>query len=600
MNASDLDEIDPSHCNRAIQIADRIWWVGHYLPGDPFQCHTYLVEHGDQSVLIDPGSKLTFSHSLRKIESVVPFSNIRYFLCHHQDPDITGCLSVIDELVSRNDAVIVSHWRAIALLKHYGLKLGFWCVEKNGWILDLGGRRLDFIFTPYLHFPGAYCTFDPATGVLFSSDLFGAFTDSWRLIAADESHFESIRPFHEHYMPAREILCHGLARLENYNIKTIAPQHGSIIPQPLVGYMFTQLKQIDCGLHLMVQTSSDVQRLSQLNQMLKQFLQIMVRHRDFAQIAQFLFDQATNVLGAHALEFYCWDTAGQIEHLTPENRYRGIRIEATGEFCQLAGIDSMQWKQRFSDRFPQMPCNLLCGHENDPRGRHTLVIPLFSQDSGKLHAMAVFILGAPMRIDAELAQILDQMRLALSVAVEREMRHRVLDSERQRFYEISIKDSLTGLHTRTFMLEAVQRMLDIHDREPKASVTLAVFDIDHFKAVNDTFGHNAGDVVLKRVAEVLLAKTRRGDIAVRMGGEEFAVFLGGSSAQAACGFAARIRQGVSGLRFDGPMDGLRVTLSCGIAQRGHRETLSELLERADKAMYESKQGGRDRVCIASV
>ena len=73
-------KIDTSNPDRAIQIADRIWWVGHILPDDPFQCHVYLIENGNQSVLIDPGSKLTFKNTLSKIEEVIPFSHIRYFI----------------------------------------------------------------------------------------------------------------------------------------------------------------------------------------------------------------------------------------------------------------------------------------------------------------------------------------------------------------------------------------------------------------------------------------------------------------------------------------------------------------------------------------
>ena len=91
-------EISPSE---PVEIAPRTWWVGYYHEGDPFQCHAYLIEQGDQSVLIDPGSRLTFRYTLAKIERIVPFSSIRWFVCQHQDPDITGALPVIDELASR-------------------------------------------------------------------------------------------------------------------------------------------------------------------------------------------------------------------------------------------------------------------------------------------------------------------------------------------------------------------------------------------------------------------------------------------------------------------------------------------------------------------
>jgi hypothetical protein len=90
------------------------------------------------------------------------------------------------------------------------------------------------VFTPYLHFPGAFTTFDELTGTLFSSDLFGGFTNDDELVAADMSYFEDIRPFHEHYMPSREILAHGMEDLETLPLELIAPQHGKIIPKPLI------------------------------------------------------------------------------------------------------------------------------------------------------------------------------------------------------------------------------------------------------------------------------------------------------------------------------------------------------------------------------
>lgn len=68
-------------------------------------------------MLIDSGSRLTFQHMLRKLESIIPFAFIRYFICH-QDPDITGTLPIIDEIVSRDDALLVTHWRARTLIRH--------------------------------------------------------------------------------------------------------------------------------------------------------------------------------------------------------------------------------------------------------------------------------------------------------------------------------------------------------------------------------------------------------------------------------------------------------------------------------------------------
>ena len=88
-----------------------------------------------------------------------------------------------------------------------------WLVEDNGWRLDLEDRSLDFLFTPYVHFPGAFCTFDPVSQVLFSSDLFGGFSDADRIFAESTDDFDDVRIFHEHYMPGREFLTHALEQL---------------------------------------------------------------------------------------------------------------------------------------------------------------------------------------------------------------------------------------------------------------------------------------------------------------------------------------------------------------------------------------------------
>ncbi len=78
----------------AIEIADRVWWVGSVRPDDTFQCHAYLIDADDNSVLIDPGSVLSIDETLRRAGEVVPLSSIRWVVCHHSDPDIAGGLSI--------------------------------------------------------------------------------------------------------------------------------------------------------------------------------------------------------------------------------------------------------------------------------------------------------------------------------------------------------------------------------------------------------------------------------------------------------------------------------------------------------------------------
>ena len=587
-----IEDIERADTRHAIPIADRVWWVGHRLPEDVFQCHVYLLEQGDQSVLFDPGSQLTFRQTLRKIEEVIPFSKIRYFVCHHQDPDITGALPLLDQLIDRDDAVLVTHWRAQMLIKHYSLRLPFWLVDQHEWKLQLPDRRLDFIFTPYAHFPGAICTFDPASGVLFSSDLFGGLTPEFALVAKDERYFEAMRPFHEHYMPSRDILDYALSAIERYPVRLIAPQHGSIIPEHLIRPMIDKLKTLDCGLYLIARGDTDIQRLLRINQALRDITNTMLIHRDFRDIASSLLAITQRVLPVMALEFYARLDHRSVLNLSAAARHGGQTIEPPAAVARILDLDQRQWNELNASG----GAGFMLSRDSDDTP--VLMLPLFSPDKRAVQAVAIVTLAETVTASDELRQIVEQISVPLQVAVEREVIYRKLDLERQRVYEQSIRDPLTGLFTRAHMREVVQRLCDIQDRGAGGPVAVLMMDIDHFKRVNDSFGHHQGDLVLRRIAEEILHAIRGSDIPVRLGGEEFAVFSLGDDQANVLGFAERLRLRIAALRFEAPLNGRSVTLSIGVAVRQPREALLDFIQRADSALYDAKNGGRDRVCLA--
>ena len=588
-----INDLEHADTNHAIQVADRIWWVGHRQENDIFQCHVYLLEQGDQSVLFDPGSQLTFRHTLRKVEEIIPFSSIRYFVCHHQDPDITGALPLIDQLISRDDALLVTHWRTQMLVKHYGLNLPFWLVDAHDWTLELQDRRLDFIFTPYAHFPGAICSFDPVSRVLFSSDLFGGLTPEFSLVAQDENYFEALRPFHEHYMPSRDILGYALRSIEKYPVRLIAPQHGSIIPEHLVTFMIEKLKTLECGLYLIARGNTDIQKLSQLNQTLRDITKTMLVYRDFRDIAGSLLDITQRFLPALSLEFYARLDGGRVLHLSPVSRYRGIEADPPPAVARILDLDHKQWREL--NAAGAVDTFILA---SDSSIGPSLTLPLFDPERGTAQAVAIIHLSAPASSTEELQQVVEQMSVPLQVAVEREVIYRQLDLERQRIYERSIRDPLTGLFTRIYMQEVVQRLCEIQDRNPGNPVAMLMIDIDHFKSINDTYGHNQGDVVLRQVAAALIEGVRSSDIPVRLGGEEFAVFAVGEAVAHITLFAERLRARIAALRFAEPMADRVVTVSIGAAVRQPHEALLDLIQRADMALYGAKNGGRNQVCAA--
>lgn len=587
-----IDDLTHADTDHAIRIADRVWWVGHRQDDDPFQCHVYLIEQGDQSVLLDPGSQLTFRHTLRKIEEIIPFSHIRYFVCHHPDPDITGSLPLIDQMISRNNAVLVTHWRNQMLIKHYGLsRLPFWLVEKHDWKLPLDDRCLEFIFTPYAHFPGAICTFDPHSQVLFSSDLFGGLTPEFSLVAQDERYFEAMRPFHEHYMPSRDILGYALRAIERHPIRLIAPQHGSIIPEHLIGFMIDRLKTLDCGLYLIAHGDTDIQRLSQINQTLCDITQIMLIHRDFRDIVRNLLEITQRLLPATSLEFYARLDGQRVLRLAPENRYSGIEAEPPPPVAEILDLDHKQWNQLNAVGATEF---MLVNNAGD---LPILMLPLFAPDQGTAQAVAIIHLAEPTASTADLRQVIEQMSVPLQVAVKREVIYRQLDLERQRLYQQSIRDPLTSLFTRGYM-EVVQRLCDMQDRSPGNRVALLMVDMDHFKTINDSYGHNQGDVVLRRMAAEILDTIRSSDIPVRMGGDELAIFVVGDAVAEVMVFAERLRARIAALRFPAPMKDQNVTVSIGVAIRQIQESLPDLIQRADMALYDAKNSGRNRVRLA--
>jgi diguanylate cyclase (GGDEF)-like protein len=161
-------------------------------------------------------------------------------------------------------------------------------------------------------------------------------------------------------------------------------------------------------------------------------------------------------------------------------------------------------------------------------------------------------------------------------------------------------DALTRIYNKGYLLEA----LDAEFKRAKALHTefsMVMFDLDHFKKVNDTYGHDAGDYVLKEFANVVRSKfLRPKDVFARYGGEEFVILLANTSAPAAADVAEKIRYAVETHPFNYEGKRLKVTTSLGVSElRSDVESALTLLKLADKALYAAKTGGRNKVVVAT-
>lgn len=163
-------------------------------------------------------------------------------------------------------------------------------------------------------------------------------------------------------------------------------------------------------------------------------------------------------------------------------------------------------------------------------------------------------------------------------------------------YELATTDPLTGVYNRRTFKELAEPNLS-RSRRSLQPVSLLMFDLDHFKRTNDTFGHLAGDDVLKAFSLLVRGCLRKEDILARYGGEEFVVLLPGTSRFAAAALAERIRQLVADQPLVAAGHPVRVTVSVGVASEGGDTlpSLESLLARADEALYKAKTEGRNRV-----
>jgi len=129
-------------------------------------------------------------------------------------------------------------------------------------------------------------------------------------------------------------------------------------------------------------------------------------------------------------------------------------------------------------------------------------------------------------------------------------------------------------------------------------LSMAVWDIDQFKQVNDTYGHKVGDKVLKAVAQLLEERMRETDFIARYGGEEFVMFLPGADETEALKLADVLRERIASIRFNNKQDAIKITISCGISSFSKKDTHESMFERADRALYAAKRNGRNQ-CLTS-
>lgn len=198
------------------------------------------------------------------------------------------------------------------------------------------------------------------------------------------------------------------------------------------------------------------------------------------------------------------------------------------------------------------------------------------------------LLGEIRRHSVELEQGVQQRTRSLREA------NSALSSANEQLRELVATDYLTGIANRRHFYQVAQRILQ-RLQEEAGTASLIMLDLDHFKAVNDTHGHEVGDLVLRRVVSPVYAGIRPMDLFGRIGGEEFLVLLPGATLEEALQVAERIREAIAQLEVGHDGGVVKVTASFGVVQWQPGTSLDQLISRVDKALYQAKAAGRNRV-----
>ena len=554
---ADPISFDGPFADHAIEVVPRIWWVGTVVPDDPFQTHAYLIEAGHRSVLVDPGSELTIDGTLAKIREVVDLEDISTIILHHSDPDCADAIHRLGDVLT-HEVRIVTEWRSELLLRHFVPRFPIDTIEDLGWSLDLEpGRQLQFVLTPYLHFPGAFVTHESSTNSLLTADLFGGFNNARRLWAIGPEDFEDLRAFHEHYMPSREILMAGLATIRSRfrHPAVVLPQHGYLIPGPLVDGMFDELFGLECGVMLMSRSNAHLARLVEAATAARRIEDLLRSDLELVELLRSIAETAASVLPITALAIERQEADGVFRRYDVDHP-DGVAIAGPSE------SDHRSWALPLSD---EPHCAVL-------------VTELSSSD---------------VEIPSEITHMFAMLFPEARQVVERLLDLHVVLEEGAAWRHTATHDPLTGLESRG--------TLDPHT-SPVEPTAVLMIDLDEFKQVNDTWGHQVGDEVLRRVATAIRTSLRPGDRAIRYGGEEMTVIapVGHRDDAEACvrELGERLRSAVAGLETDDLTPGRSITVSIGAALGSHPETIDDLVAHADDALYLAKGNGRNRVELA--
>jgi len=529
-----------------VEINNGIYWVGGSEKEGSLHCNPYLLVDGDEAVLFDPGSVLDFEYVYKNVTDIIPLDKIKFVILHHQDPDFCSSVPLFEQ--RGGNFKIVTHWRTQTLVKYYGIKSQYYIVNENNFRLTLkSGRKLNFIPTPYLHFPGAIATYDTASRILFSSDLFGAISHEWSLFAK-EGYIEKMKVFHEHYMPSNDILRPVMELFLGMDISTIAPQHGSIINTDIKKHI-KALRDLECGVFL----KPIRKELSKSGGYMSLCSAVLKRYSAIYSIAE-VMDAIKNMdmeVNADTLEIVDYNCKGD-----------------------------MLWNRLFELILIQKGIGWL-----------TVVEPFVKKLSKEYDVPMPLVFESSMKKAYELTEENQQLR---------EINERLENGLREA-QERLIRCPVTGLYNYDFFKNYLRAELGVSHKD--FNPALIIIYLDDMSKFKFSYGDSEVDEVLKNTVYIIEQLKEANYLLFRLQGTAFACYLPHACKETAVLFAEKVRNAVAASEKSIES----ITVSVGVVSLDEIKNVQTYGNHPDEVIYElamlrvrlARRRGKNIVCSGS-
>lgn len=553
-----------------VEIKPGLYWVGETIAGLTIKNAYLLIEDGN-GILFDPG----FFHRsiIDRVNEKWPSLTLKYIVYPTLNFEHYPLIwELTHSEYAKNAEIIVHeiHKKFLEPLK-FGERLLF---VTDSWVY-IGGCKVRFIPVDVLNFPGTLFMYLERHKTLLSGPVFASLYDKIsNIFAESDEYLKFVSSFHRGYRITSKYLAKPIEIVKELQPEILGPSTGLLYRGKIIQELLDFL-----SLHAAIEESFYEELADNVMEIITTSLNI-----------NDALPQMRNVISRNtAIKDISILTLNNPFTLTLAKTKERIRLENFDKNSDFAGDihEAINRSSIFELRFPTLSEYLEPGN--------FYLIPLKIQH-GPRSALVVSIEG---ELDEELKGFLYKILPAISAAVDRENIYERLKLEIERYKDQIWTDNLTGLYNKNYLLKEASKIFGAYERY-KNHFSLVMFDIDDFKKINDTYGHLVGDVVLEDFGEIIKRYSRKTDIPIRFGGEEFLVILPHTKSRGAFIFSEKIRNIIKKRKFRAKDSEFTVTVSAGVAGTDIApdvKDFDELIKLSDTALYEAKRRGKDQTVI---